>query len=122
MCVLNDDILAGGASLQMPVQEDSFIILLPVAGAVNYKDSNGHISCIAAGQVQLVTVYSGDAIEISNREACVAGPDRVMPGARDGGVRRGAAPGAGRITDAGAARLAARRTRTRRCAADSRTR
>ena len=66
MYVLNDDILAGGACLLTPVQEDSFILLLPVAGAVNYKDTNGYITCIAAGQVQLVTAYSGDAIAISN--------------------------------------------------------
>jgi quercetin 2,3-dioxygenase len=64
--VFNDDCLAGGAAMQLTVQEDSCILLIPVAGAVNYKDTNGNITCIAAGQVQVITAGNGDMLEISN--------------------------------------------------------
>lgn len=66
MYVFNEDCLAGGAALQLTVEEDSLILLIPVAGAVNYKDSNGNITCVAAGQVQLITAGKGDMLEIGN--------------------------------------------------------
>ena len=66
MYVFNDDCLAGGATMQLTVQEDSWVLLIPVAGAVNYKDNNGNITCIAAGQVQVMTAGKGDMLEISN--------------------------------------------------------
>ena len=66
MYVFNDDCLAGGATMQLTVQEDSWVLLIPVAGAVNYKDNNGNITCIAAGQVQVMTAGNGDMLEISN--------------------------------------------------------
>lgn len=66
MYVFNEDCLAGGASMQLTVQEDSWLLLLPTAGAINYKDSNGNISCIAAGQVQVATAGRSDMLEISN--------------------------------------------------------
>lgn len=66
MYAFNDDWLAGGASLQLTVPEDSWILVIPVAGAVQYKDTNGNSHCIAAGMVQAVTVNKGDMLEVSN--------------------------------------------------------
>jgi redox-sensitive bicupin YhaK (pirin superfamily) len=63
---VNDDTLDGGRSLSMLVQQYSFIIILPVIGAVNYKDSSGNESLIAAGQVQILTLDKGVTIEIGN--------------------------------------------------------
>src|SRR5215204_3579161 len=51
--VLNDDTLAGGKSLQMTVEEEAEILLIPVVGAVEYKDCNGNTNIIEAGQVQI---------------------------------------------------------------------
>ena len=59
--IWNDDELAGGASYSMMVEEASFIILLPIAGAVTYKDTNGTETLVAAGQVQ-VTALSKDSV------------------------------------------------------------
>jgi quercetin 2,3-dioxygenase len=64
--VVNDDTLDGGRSLCMLVQENSYIILLPVVGALNYKDSLGNENLVAAGQVQILNLDKGVTIEISN--------------------------------------------------------
>ncbi len=71
--VLNDDMLDGGRSLRMLVEEYSHVILLPVVGAIKYKDTLGNESLIAAGQAQVYTVDKGVTIEISNpfKEALV---------------------------------------------------
>jgi quercetin 2,3-dioxygenase len=64
--VINDDTLDGGQSLSMLVQEYSFIILLPVVGAIAYKDSLGNETMIAAGQVQINNISKGVTIQITN--------------------------------------------------------
>src|SRR5438093_8033706 len=57
--VLNDEELAGSASISMLIEEDSFVILLPVAGAIAIKDSNGKADLIAAGQARLINATTG---------------------------------------------------------------
>lgn len=64
--VLNDDTLDGGRSLNMLVEEQSYIILLPIAGAVAYKDSTGNETLVAAGQIQLLTLDKGSTIQFTN--------------------------------------------------------
>jgi quercetin 2,3-dioxygenase len=64
--VVNDDTLDGGRSLRVLVQEHSYIILLPVVGAVVYKDSLRHEGLVAAGQLQIFAVDKGGAIELTN--------------------------------------------------------
>ncbi|HMC87319.1 MAG TPA: pirin family protein [Chitinophagaceae bacterium] len=63
---INDNTLDGGRSLSLLVQQCSYIILLPVIGAVNYKDSLGNENVVAAGQVQIHTVDKDVTIEITN--------------------------------------------------------
>jgi redox-sensitive bicupin YhaK (pirin superfamily) len=64
--VLNDDTLAGGGSVKMLVKEYSYIILIPVTGAIAYKDTMGKNNLVAAGQVQVITADKDVTIEISN--------------------------------------------------------
>jgi quercetin 2,3-dioxygenase len=66
MYLLNEDSLDGGRSLSMLVEEKSYIILLPVIGAIEYKDSLGNESLIAAGQLQLFTADKGASFQIVN--------------------------------------------------------
>jgi quercetin 2,3-dioxygenase len=66
MYVLNDDTLDGGKSLSMLIEEYSYVILLPVVGAIAYKDSTGNASLIAAGQIQLFTLAKGVTIQVTN--------------------------------------------------------
>lgn len=64
--VLNDDMLGGDRSLSMLVEEDSYIILLPIAGAITYNDSAKNENLLAAGQVQVAYIEKGTVFEITN--------------------------------------------------------
>lgn len=64
--VVNEDTLAGGRGFRMEVEEDSYIILIPVVGAVMYKDSSGQAGLVEAGQAQLLHARKGGAFEITN--------------------------------------------------------
>ncbi len=64
--VLNDDTLAGGMHFNINIEENSVMLLLPVAGAVTYKDTYGNESIINTGQLQVSYLHKGAAIEISN--------------------------------------------------------
>jgi redox-sensitive bicupin YhaK (pirin superfamily) len=64
--VLNDDTLAGGKSLRMSVEDNSEVLILPVAGAVSYTDNHGHAAVIEAGECRLFTAPKGTSLEIAN--------------------------------------------------------
>ena len=64
--VLNDDSLSGGSSIKMIVPESSCIVLLPVVGAIEYKDSLGNESMINAGEIQVINLPKGIDFELSN--------------------------------------------------------
>ncbi len=64
--VVNDEVLDAGHSLNMSVEEYSYMILLPVMGAISYNDSTGNDNLIAAGQVEMLTIDKGETIVISN--------------------------------------------------------
>ena len=72
--VLNDDTLAGEKSVSMRVEANTDIILLPIVGAIGYKNSldidpsreyreGGYIS---SGEVQIFSVTKNSAFEVSN--------------------------------------------------------
>jgi redox-sensitive bicupin YhaK (pirin superfamily) len=64
--LLNDDTLAGGQSLTLPVEEETDLILLPVVGALVYRDSLGNECCIRAGEAQHYALRQGVTAEIIN--------------------------------------------------------
>lgn len=64
--VVNDDALDGGHSLRMIIEDHSYIILLPVVGAIAYKDNLGNQNLIAAGQAQVLDLAKDAVIEITN--------------------------------------------------------
>ena len=64
--VVNDEVLDAGRSLSMSIEEYSYVILLPVMGAIAFKDSSGNENLIAAGQIEIVTVEKGETMEITN--------------------------------------------------------
>jgi quercetin 2,3-dioxygenase len=64
--VVNDDTLDAGRSLKMLIEEYSYVILLPVIGAIACKDSSGNDNLIAAGQIEILTVAKDETIEITN--------------------------------------------------------
>lgn len=64
--VFNDDTLAAGKSFKMHLEENTEVILLPVVGAVEYKNSLGKTGILEAGQMQIFTADEGMEYEITN--------------------------------------------------------
>jgi redox-sensitive bicupin YhaK (pirin superfamily) len=64
--VFNDDTLAAGKSFKMRLEENTEVILLPVVGAIEYKNSLGKTGFLEAGQMQIFSASEGMEYEISN--------------------------------------------------------
>lgn len=64
--LLNDDTLAAEKSMRMNVEEDSLLLLLPLAGAAGYKDSNGNENLVTAGQLLTAGLKEKDHFILSN--------------------------------------------------------
>lgn len=64
--LLNDDTLAAGKSINLEIQTDSLVLLLPVVGAVDYRDSAGNASLVKPGELQAVLLPAGSSYTISN--------------------------------------------------------
>lgn len=64
--LLNDDTLDGGRSMSMLIEEYSYVLLLPVVGAIAYKDPLGNENLAAAGQLQILILDKGDTFQITN--------------------------------------------------------
>lgn len=63
---LNDETLAGGHQLTTEVQEDSYLWLLPVAGAVTYTNGQDHQTIIGAGEMMFAFVQKDSNFTIGN--------------------------------------------------------
>jgi len=57
--VLNDDIIAAGAGFGTHPHDNMEIITIPLAGAIEHKDSMGNIGVIRAGEIQVMSAGSG---------------------------------------------------------------
>lgn len=64
--VLNDDTLAAEKSMRMNIEEDTLFMLLPVAGAVEYKDSKGNEHNVTTGKMLVNGLSSNDHYGITN--------------------------------------------------------
>lgn len=64
--VCNDDMLAGGKSFSLSVDEDTLLYILPVAGAVSYRKNDCAAQLINSGEVFSAILFKGDVFEISN--------------------------------------------------------
>lgn len=64
--ILNDNTLAGGRSSNIIIEKNSLFLLLPVVGAVHYKDAFGYENTVHAGQLHVSDLHAGSAIEVSN--------------------------------------------------------
>ncbi|MBX3253426.1 MAG: hypothetical protein KF862_04730 [Chitinophagaceae bacterium] len=66
LCVLNDDTLGPGETIKMYVEEEGYIVFLPVAGGIVYNDSTGYKAAIIAGEAQIKLTSPRTVIEIEN--------------------------------------------------------
>lgn len=64
--VLNDETLAGGRSVKHTIEENSIVLLIPIVGAIIYKDKNRRQAIVNAGKLQILNAYKGDIIELIN--------------------------------------------------------
>lgn len=64
--VLNDDTIAGGHSIKMHIDQDSFIVFIPIVGTINYSDSLDNNCLISAGEIKLIPAPAGTFIEVAN--------------------------------------------------------
>ncbi|MBS1563224.1 MAG: pirin family protein [Bacteroidetes bacterium] len=64
--VLNEDVLAEGCSMTMEVEEDTYIILIPVVGAVAWKTIHNEGGIAEAGQAQRLFSGKGTRFTITN--------------------------------------------------------
>ena len=63
---LNDHMLAGGVAQAVEARAGFHIVLLPVSGAISYKDSLVPDTLIAAGQAQIISANKNIPVSISN--------------------------------------------------------
>lgn len=66
LCVLNDETIAGAATLAHTADEGSLRVLVPLAGSIQYKDDDGNGALVEAGQVLSAFVDRGNKFEIKN--------------------------------------------------------
>ncbi|WP_159475923.1 pirin family protein [Dyadobacter sp. 3J3] len=64
--VLNDDTLAAGKSFKMQLGENTEVILLPIVGAVEFKNSLGETGILESGQMQIFSAAKGMNYKITN--------------------------------------------------------
>jgi redox-sensitive bicupin YhaK (pirin superfamily) len=64
--LLNDETLAGNMEISYRLEEASTVILLPVVGAIQYRDSLDNESIIAAGEAQVFATPEGTQFFIAN--------------------------------------------------------
>ncbi len=63
---LNDETLKGGCTLKQRVQENTTILLIPIVGAVHYKNNSGIDQQIEVGQALIFFMAKDSEFEISN--------------------------------------------------------
>ncbi|MFN8291255.1 MAG: hypothetical protein U0U70_13445 [Chitinophagaceae bacterium] len=64
--ILNDDILDGGRSLTMRAEEPSYVILLPVIGAISFTGPDDNEGLLAAGQAAFLAMETACTLQIKN--------------------------------------------------------
>lgn len=63
---LNEEALAGGHAVELAVAEDSYIVLLPITGAVAYGASNGAPGTVEAEEILTLSVSAGTVLRLRN--------------------------------------------------------
>lgn len=64
--VLNEDTLGGGQALNWVIEEDTDIILIPIVGAVEFRNSMGNEGFVEAGAVQILHLKAGSTCILKN--------------------------------------------------------
>ncbi len=63
---LNEEILAGGHAVEFAVAADSYIVLLPITGAVAYSTGGGPHGTVEAEELTTIAVPAGTVLTLRN--------------------------------------------------------
>jgi redox-sensitive bicupin YhaK (pirin superfamily) len=63
---LNEEVLGGGHEVELPVAQDSYIIVLPITGTVAYSTDGGAIGTVEVGAVLTLSVPAGTRLRLHN--------------------------------------------------------
>jgi quercetin 2,3-dioxygenase len=64
--LLNDETLAPEQQLRLQPEERTLLLLLPVTGAVDYRDTDGNDALLPAGQAGIFTLDAGSSYRLRN--------------------------------------------------------
>ncbi|QCR22516.1 hypothetical protein [Pontibacter sp. SGAir0037] len=64
--LLNEELLAAYQSVNLEVKQDSYLVLIPITGEVNFLDCKGHMETLDVEEVQVHHVSAGYTYQISN--------------------------------------------------------
>lgn len=64
--VLNDETLNSGATTKFQIEEECYIVLIPVVGGIIYSDSVGNGAAIISGEAHVVLLHAGTQVSIQN--------------------------------------------------------
>lgn len=64
--ILNDETLAPYNSVSITAEETSDILILPLVGALDYKDSLGNTAFLITEQIRIFSAYEGMSFELFN--------------------------------------------------------
>ena len=63
---LNEETLAGGHSVEFPVAQDSYLVLLPITGAVDYATGGGAHGTVEAEEILTLSMPTGTLLRLQN--------------------------------------------------------
>jgi len=63
---LNEELLAGGATLALPVAEATHVVLLPITGAVEALPPTGPAIVVEVEEIQVLTLPAGSTLHLRN--------------------------------------------------------
>lgn len=64
--VFNDNTLAAGKSMKMQVEKPTDVLILPLVGGIEFKNSTGYHDFLEVGKVQIFSAEAGMEYEILN--------------------------------------------------------
>ncbi|MDJ1467062.1 pirin family protein [Xanthocytophaga flava] len=62
----NEEILSAEKSIELTVPQSVDVVLVPLAGLIEYKDSNGTENFISAGQIYVTSLSEGTSYQLIN--------------------------------------------------------
>ena len=66
LCVFNDETLAGLQSVETVVEQPSYIVIIPVTGALKYASAHGKKGMLDVGEIYVSKVSAQSFIKITN--------------------------------------------------------